>query len=198
MKQVIGWIFLCASCLLFSGCLGLIRTILFPEQAAIAAGASAAQSVGESILSDPDLVGALESQAVQDLDRIVTDNPGASNADTLNDANNYLREHIPRDQNGRGYGGASQLKSRGSYVETHWDHQTDLKSLRRTDDRLQQALAGRRVNSHIHRREAHVLWAPNSKSAFDRPLDEPIVNEPHRARRISREQSLYQLQAGRQ
>ena len=198
MKQFIGWIFICASCLLFSGCLGLIRTILFPEQAAIAAGTSAAQSVTQSILDDPDLVGAMESQAVQDLDRIVSDNPGASNADTINDANSYLREHIPRDRQGQGYGGASPLQSRGAFSEEHWDHQTDLKSLKRSDDRLQAAIAGRHVNSHIQRKHAHVLWSPNSLSAFDEPIDGPIQSEPQRARRVNREQSLYHLQAGRE
>jgi hypothetical protein len=173
---------------------------MFPEQAAIAAGTSAAQSVTSSILDHPDLVGAMESQAVRDLDTIVSDNPGASNADTVNAANNYLQEHaqVPRQRRMQGFDGASPLQQGGAYQEDHWDHRTDLEQLRRSDDRLQQALAGRRVDSAVHRQQAHILWSAESGSAFDAPRDPPIVVENGNVRRVTREQSLYQLQAGRE
>lgn len=82
---------LALGCLLQSGCLGLLRTILYPMEAAEAIGSDLAYNVASELAGGVDQA-AIASDSLANVEQMIQDHPDAANMESLERLRDHLRE----------------------------------------------------------------------------------------------------------
>jgi hypothetical protein len=80
-------------CLAQGGCLGLIRTILYPVETAQAAGTELAYNVASDLAGGADQT-ALATENLANVERMIQDHPDAANMASLERLRDHLREEV--------------------------------------------------------------------------------------------------------